>query len=109
MSRWRLAALAVVLAAAALTAVVAAQEREARLAEGKRLFTEHGCYGCHTVGRYGTGIGPDLSHIGSKHTEGYLEQWLSDPRTQKPTAHMPRIELMPVEIKALAVYLASLR
>jgi mono/diheme cytochrome c family protein len=109
MSRWRTVGVAVIVVAAALSAVVAAQEREARVAEGKRLFTEHGCYGCHTVERYGTPIAPDLSHVGAKYPESYLDQWLSDPRSQKPTAHMPRIELSAAERRALAAYLASRR
>jgi cytochrome c1 len=35
-------------------------------------------------------------------------QWLRDPASQKPTAHMPRLALTEEEIRALAAYLASL-
>jgi cbb3-type cytochrome oxidase cytochrome c subunit len=77
--------------------------------EGKRLFTEQGCYGCHTVGKAGTLIGPDLSTIGSKRSEGYLRAWLMDPYLQKPTAHMPALSMKESEARALAAYLASLQ
>ena len=49
--------------------------------KGEGLFTEQGCYGCHTVGKFGTqGIAPDLSHVGAKHDVGYLTKWLEIPR-----------------------------
>jgi cytochrome c oxidase subunit 2 len=95
--------------AVALTAMAVAQERDARIAEGKELFTAHGCYGCHLVEKYGTPIGPELSKIGGKRGQADLERWLADPASQKPTAHMPRIQLALAEIRALAAYLASLR
>jgi mono/diheme cytochrome c family protein len=86
-----------------------AQEREAVLAEGERLFRVHGCYGCHLVGRFGTPIGPDLSRVGVKYSKEYLVRWLSDPAVQRPSAHMPKLELDPAEIEALAAYLATRR
>ena len=53
-----LIALAVVLSSSA----VAAQGRPVE--RGRQLFTEHGCHGCHTVGKMGTPIATDLSRIG---------------------------------------------
>ena len=44
-----------------------ARETSAPVAEGRRVFQDQGCYGCHAVGQTGTPIGPDLSHIGAKH------------------------------------------
>jgi len=78
-------------------------------AQGKRVFSDQGCYGCHTMGKSGTPIAPDLSTIGSKHSEAYLRTWLGDPKQQKPSAHMPKLELTESEVRALAAYLASLR
>jgi len=46
---------------------------------GKQVFNDQGCYGCHTIGKVGTPIGPDLSTMGSKHSEEYLRAWLIDP------------------------------
>lgn len=76
---------------------------------GKKLFVEQGCYGCHTVAGMGTPIAPDLSRIGGKYPESYLQRWLRDPSFQKPTAHMPKIALTEAEVQALAAYLASLQ
>jgi mono/diheme cytochrome c family protein len=78
-------------------------------ARGKALFTEQGCYGCHTIEKFGTPIAPDLSHVGSKLKREALARWLRDPSAQRPTAHMPKIELSKSEGEALAEYLSSLR
>lgn len=86
-----------------------AQQRPDIVSEGERLFRAQGCYGCHIVGRFGTPIGPNLSHIGGKYPQTYLARWLSDPEAQRPNAHMPKLELAPDEVQALAAYLASLQ
>lgn len=84
------------------------QQDSTPVAEGKRVFAEQGCYGCHTVGKTGTAIGPDLTRIGVKYSEQSLTMWLTEPQQQKATAHMPKIDLTAVEIRTLAAYLASL-
>ncbi len=86
-----------------------AQDRAALISQGQLLFRGQGCYGCHIVGKVGTPIASDLSRVGSKHKEAYLLQWLRDPATQKPTAHMPKIAMTEAEARALAAWLASLR
>ena len=99
-----------VAAAIALAATVAfGQDGTALVSQGKRLFTEQGCYGCHTMGKTGTPIANDLSQVGSKYPEDYLRQWLREPQQQKPRAHMPKIEMTGAEARALAAYLASLK
>lgn len=85
-----------------------AQERSV-VASGARLFMEQGCYGCHRIGALGTPIGPDLSRVGAKYSEPDLVRWLSDPASQKPNAHMPKLELSPADITALAAFLATQR
>jgi mono/diheme cytochrome c family protein len=77
--------------------------------QGKKLFFEHGCFGCHTVGTVGTMIGPDLSDVGAKYPPSFLLQWLRDPSSQKPKAHMPKLVLSEDDIRALGAYLSSLR
>lgn len=98
--------LAVVVMVAALVASSGAQE-PADL--GKRQFMDNGCYGCHTVGKMGTPIGPDLSRVGAKYSRDYIERWLRDPSAQRPNAHMPKLELTEAQVKALAAFLSSLR
>jgi cytochrome c oxidase subunit II len=106
--RWIVAG--VVIWATALGSI-AAQSRaiaQDRAQDGRRMFMEQGCHGCHTVGRLGTPIGPDLSHVGAKYSETYLKNWLRDPQQQRPAAHMPKLELTEPQIAALAAFLASL-
>jgi mono/diheme cytochrome c family protein len=93
---------------AACTATVAEDSGDLR-ARGKQLFTDHGCYGCHMIEKFGTPIAPDLSHVGSKYTQADLTRWLQDPSAQKPTAHMPKIAMPRADAQALASYLAALR
>jgi mono/diheme cytochrome c family protein len=78
-------------------------------AEGERLFRVQGCYGCHLVGKFGTPIGPNLSHVGGKYSKAYLTRWLRDPESQRPNAHMPKLELDPAQVEALAAFLSSLQ
>ena len=111
MSAWaRDVKAASVAAAIALAATVAfGQDGTPLAAEGKRVFTEQGCYGCHMIGKAGTPIANDLSQVGSKYPESYLRQWLREPKQQKPRAHMPKIEMSEADARAIASYLASLK
>ncbi len=88
---------------------VQAQDGGALVARGQIVFRDQGCYGCHTVGAMGTPIATDLSRIGAKRDQAYLGRWLRDPSLQRPTAHMPKIQLSESEVEALAAYLGSLR
>jgi mono/diheme cytochrome c family protein len=86
-----------------------AREREAYLAEGRRVFTEKGCNGCHTVDPVGTPIAPDLRQTALRYTESALARWLRHPSAQVPTRHMPDLHLSEAEANAVAAYIASLR
>jgi cytochrome c oxidase subunit II len=86
-----------------------AQERETVAGRGEQVFVDQGCYGCHQIGKFGTPIGPDLSHVGAKYPAAYFRQWLREPQSVRPTAHMPKLELSPEEIASLAAYLSSLK
>jgi cytochrome c2 len=76
---------------------------------GEAAFKKNGCYGCHLIGKFGTPIGPDLSHVGRKYDQNYLARWLRDPAQQRPSAHMPALELSEEDVRTLAAYLGSLR
>lgn len=92
-----------------LASCAQAQDGRALVGQGRMIFRDQGCYGCHTAEKMGTAIGPDLSHIGTKHDQTYLTRWLRDPSAQRPSAHMPKIQLTEGEVQALAAYLGSLR
>lgn len=76
---------------------------------GLATFMQNGCHSCHRIGKAGSPIGPDLSHIGFKHGPEYLRQWLRDPESLRPSAHMPTLELTDADIDTLAIYLSTLR
>lgn len=99
--------------AAALLAVAGtavAQSASGPVVErGEAAFKNNGCYGCHMIGKAGTPIGPDLSQVGGKYSPDYLARWLRDPTLQRPSAHMPALELSEDDVKALSAYLGSLR
>jgi len=111
--RWRRSALTGVVVGLALQALSAppgaAQIPPSTVTLGEQIYRDQGCYGCHTMGKTGTPIAPDLSKIGAKHDRAYLEKWLRNPASQRPSAHMPRIEMSESDASALAAYLSSLR
>ena len=88
---------------------VDAQSREALVTEGRQLYNDKGCFGCHTMGAAGTPIAPDLRRAAARYPEAALARWLRDPAAQEPTRHMPDLQLSEAEASALAAYLASLR
>lgn len=86
-----------------------AQERPGFNNPDRQIFMKNGCHGCHTVDKFGTPIGPDLSKVGAKYSTDYFERWLRDPASQRPRAHMQALELTEADLRALARYLSGLR
>ena len=110
MKRWMVGSIA--LATAVLSLAIApagGQDRVELQTRGEQLFVSQGCYGCHQIGKLGTPIGPELSRIGARYGASYLADWVRDPQSVRPSAHMPKLELSPQEIRALAAYLSSLQ
>ena len=90
-------------------------------ARGQDLFLSNGCGACHSV--RGTdadgGVGPDLTHVGSRLTlgaavlpnepEAYL-RWIAHTEEVKPGVHMPSFGMLPEgELEAIAAYLDGLK
>jgi ubiquinol-cytochrome c reductase cytochrome b subunit len=67
------------------------------------------CVGCHKLDGDGGTDGPDLSHAGAKHDLDALRLWITDPEAVNPEAEMPKFgrRLSPVELQAIAAYLAA--
>jgi mono/diheme cytochrome c family protein len=86
-----------------------AQDRSTLIEHGTQLFFKQGCYGCHTVGKVGTPLGPDLSPVGAASSFPYLAGGLRDPAAPQRPAHRPTIERTEAELPSLAASLASLR
>jgi cytochrome c oxidase subunit 2 len=87
--------------------------------DGKMLFSQSACVGCHTVDGVSAGqVGPNLSHFGSRKTlaanmmpnsPDNLARWIENPPAVKPGALMPNLGLTKDQSKAIAAYLLSLK
>jgi cytochrome c oxidase subunit 2 len=88
-------------------------------ARGREVFRAGACVGCHTIqGLSGGGLGPDLTHVGSRrtlaggmqpNTPDALARWLRDPPAVKPGSLMPNLHLGEADVAALVAYLTSLQ
>jgi putative heme-binding domain-containing protein len=57
-------------------------------AAGKRIVEGKGaCMTCHSIGREGGSIGPDLSDVGRRRDLGYLEESLISPEADVPARY----------------------
>jgi len=73
-------------------------------ANGKKLFSESRCISCHTVEGKGNGSAPELSHVASKVTRGWLLAFLRDPHAFNPRTRMPRYGLDEIQTRDLVAY-----
>ncbi len=80
-----------------------------RVAEGKQIYQEYACYGCHKIAGNGGEMGPDLSEIGSRLQPEYLATFLQNPQAFIPGTPMKSSELWEEEVQALVAYLMSLK
>lgn len=93
---------------------------DATAQRGQQIFQQQACGNCHAI--RGTsaagGIGPDLTHVGSRttlaagalaNTPENLQRWLRDPQRIKPGANMPSFKLSDVDAQALTAYLEGLK
>src|SRR5262245_12520704 len=87
--------------------------------QGKALFAQSTCVGCHTITGVSAGqIGPNLTHFGSRkslaanlvaNTPDNVAKWIENPDHLKPGARMPNLGMTGEQAKALAAYLLSLK
>jgi cytochrome c oxidase subunit II len=95
----------------------ATSERET----GHRAFSAAGCAACHAI-RGTTAaatIGPDLTHVGSRHTlaagalannPSELARWIANPGEIKPGSLMPPFGMLPSDqLQLIAAYVSGLR
>lgn len=96
----------------------APQPTTAGLQRGQQVFQAH-CAACHTIrgGDAGGALGPDLSHLLSRHTlaagvlpntPGNLAGWIVHPQSIKPGTRMPDQALSGPQLAALMAYLQTL-
>ncbi|WP_035485976.1 cytochrome c oxidase subunit II [Geminicoccus roseus] len=90
-------------------------------ARGEQVFLQNGCGACHAVRGIsdGAAIGPDLTHLGSRHTVGAgildntpenIAHFVAHTEALKPGVRMPPYDMLPEDdLVALATWLGSLR
>ncbi|MBI2119762.1 MAG: c-type cytochrome [Elusimicrobia bacterium] len=81
----------------------------AQFSEGKAHFVGYGCNTCHRVAEVGGILGPDLTTIGFRKKEEWLDLWLKNPPEWKKNTLMPNFYLKDHVRKALVEYLSSLK
>lgn len=80
------------------------------VAQGRQLFYQKNCYGCHRIEGISNGtLGPDLSEVGKKFKLDYLWESIVDPRANSKTSVMPKFNLNEAEVRALTTFLKSRR
>ena len=75
--------------------------------EGRQLFDDYSCSGCHKVGDQGGELGPDLSRAGFMLQSEYIYRWIRNPQAFKPKTRMPNLGLSEHEALAVTLYLSS--
>lgn len=95
------------------------QPETASAQEGKQLFEEKSCIGCHAIGASPVATGPNLTNFGDRSTLAGIEehnkenimQWIQDPESMKPgnkmTGNYP--EVNEEEASKIADYLLQLQ
>ncbi|MBO9544624.1 cytochrome c oxidase subunit II [Caulobacter sp.] len=88
---------------------------------GAVVFEKSGCGACHTIrGTSANGVaGPDLTHVGSRHTlgagilpnnAGTMSGWIADSQAIKPGNRMPAYPVLSgQDLRAMSAYLESLK
>ena len=75
------------------------------VAQGRGIFQEHGCSGCHGDVGLGGVVGPNLTGITTKFPEAQLVDLLHHPNAQMRAGNMPSVDISPDQMKALLAYL----
>ena len=99
-------------AAVGLAANASAQD--ANIAKGAKVYADHKCAMCHSIGEAGNKKGP-LDGVASKYTADELRAWIVDAKgmTAKTNAarkpFMSNYTLPKEDLDALVAYMASLK
>ncbi|HET7036665.1 MAG TPA: cytochrome c oxidase subunit II [Thermomicrobiaceae bacterium] len=95
-------------------------EENANAVQGRDVFLNAGCAGCHTINGVSIGgkIGPDLTHFGERNciagcvlpnTKADLATWLHNPQAVKEGTIMPNLHLSDEQVSDLVAYLEGLQ
>jgi ubiquinol-cytochrome c reductase cytochrome b subunit len=79
------------------------------VAQGKGIFIEHGCVGCHGATGTGTAAAPSLVGVTQKFNKEQLDALLRNPNARMRAGRMPALDNAPAsELAALVAYLGAL-
>lgn len=85
--------------------------------KGEKLFSEKGCIACHSVGKLGGWLGPELDGVSNRLSKSALTAYVTDAQayalTIRADAHeypsqMPKLELTTDQIGSIVDYLMTL-
>lgn len=75
---------------------------------GEDLFVSKGCIRCHSFKGEGGNIGPDLTAVTRRRSDGWINQQIRNSRTHNPHSRMPDYSgLSDYEIHSIIAYLKS--
>ena len=60
-----------------------------RIYDGEKLFFTVGCSQCHTFKGRGGRMAPDLSAVNNIRSEGWIDDYLQNPKKINPLSRMP--------------------
>lgn len=73
-------------------------------ANGKTLFRESMCITCHTVDGKGNGSAPELDHIATRASRGWLIAFIRNPHAFNPKTRMPQYSFSDQDVRDLVAY-----
>jgi mono/diheme cytochrome c family protein len=79
------------------------------ISQGKKLFTDFGCYGCHSMPGYEElpGQAPSLLNVSKKVTPQWIYQWIKNPKGWGKAARMPNFMLSDDEATAITAFIVD--
>ena len=57
-------------------------------ASGARIYSAHGCAGCHMISGLGEGFGPELTAVGTRRSTAFLRQTVLTPAATLPAGFL---------------------
>ena len=75
--------------------------------DGRQLFTQFGCQGCHSLKGDGGTVGPALDETIKDRGISFFIKKLQNPQFNNSSSPMPRMPLNEQQIKAIAEYIKS--
>jgi nitric oxide reductase subunit C len=72
---------------------------------GKKVWQKYDCIGCHTILGNGSYFAPDMTKVVERKPQGYLKQFLMDPKAVNAKAAMPTLGISSDEADNLLAFL----